>query len=79
MGITQPCFYSSDGIITRANKEFIEFAGFTMDEMLGKSLKQIGDMIRINTQIHLYNIIERYCGYVFTKALSSREVKILYS
>ena len=76
MGITEPCLCSCDSIITKVNKEFVEFTGFTKHELLGKSLMEIGAIIRVNTQIHLNNIIDIYSGYVFTKALSAREVNI---
>ncbi|MBU3160978.1 PAS domain S-box protein [Clostridium frigoris] len=76
MGITKPCLYSQGGIITKVNSEFIDFTGFTIDELLGKSLQEMGAMIRINAQILLDNIKDKYFGYVFTKSLSAREVKI---
>ena len=72
MEITKPCLCSRGGIIIKANKEFIDFIGFTIDELLGKSLHEIGDMIRINTQIYLDNISGKYFGYVFTKSLSAK-------
>ena len=54
--IIEPYLYSCDSIITEVNKEFIDFTGFTMDELLGKSLIEIGDMLKINSQILLDNI-----------------------
>ena len=59
----EPCLYSCDSIITEINKGFINLTGFTLDELLGKSLIEIGDMIRINTQILLGNINDKYSGY----------------
>ena len=47
----EPYLYSCDSIITEVNKEFIDFTGFTMDELLGKSLIEIGDMLKFNSQI----------------------------
>jgi len=72
----KPCFYSCDNIITNVNKEFIEFTGFTCDELLGKSLMEIGAIIRLNLQILLEHINVKYSGYIFTKSLSAREVNI---
>ena len=76
--IIEPYFYSCDSIITEVNKEFIDFTGFTMNELLGKSLIEIGDMLKINSQILLENINSKckYSGYIFTKLLESREVNI---
>ncbi|MGV8981852.1 ATP-binding protein [Clostridium sp.] len=76
MGIAEPCLYSCNSIITDVNNEFIDFIGFTRDELIGKSLIEIGAIIRINTQILLENITSEYSGYVFTKSLSAREVNI---
>ena len=72
----EPYLYSCDSIITEVNKEFIDFTGFTMDELLGKSLIEIGDMLKITSQIRLDNIKSKYSGYIFTKFLEAREVNI---
>ena len=74
--IIKPCLHSCDSIITEVNKEFIKFTGYALDELLGKSLMEIGAMIRINTQILLDSISNKYSGYVFTKFLEAREVNI---
>jgi len=71
-----PYLYSCNKIITKVNKEFIDFIGFTMDELLGKSLIEIGDMLKINSQILLDDISGKYSGYIFTKFLETREVDI---
>ena len=76
MGITEPCLYSCDSIITDVNDEFIDFIGFKREQLIGRSLIEIGVIIRINTQILLENISDCYSGYVFTKLLSAREVNI---
>jgi len=72
----EPYLYSFDNIITDVNEGFIDFTGFTMDELLGKSLIEIGAMIRINSQILLDNISSQYSGYIFTKCLEAIEVDI---
>lgn len=74
---TEPYLYSCDSIITEVNKGFIDFTGFTMDDLLGKSLMEIGNIIRINSQILLDSISGEYSGYIFTKLLEAREVNIL--
>ena len=67
--IIEPYFYSCDNIITEVNNEFIDFTGYTLDELLGKSLIEIGDMLKVNSQILLHNINSKYSGYIFTKFL----------
>jgi signal transduction histidine kinase len=72
----EPYLCSYDSIITEVSKEFIEFTGFATDELLGKSLIEIGAAIRINSQVLLDNITVKYSGYIYTKSLSAREVDI---
>ncbi|MGK0467577.1 sensor histidine kinase [Clostridium sp.] len=74
--IIEPYFCTCDGIITEVNKEFIDFTGFKMNELLGKSLMVIGDILKLNSQILLDNINDKYSGYIFTKSLHAREVNI---
>ena len=70
---------SCHDIITKVNNDFIAFTGFTTDELLGKSLIEIGDLLNLNSQILLENICIKYSGYIFTKLLSAREVDISIS
>lgn len=74
--MSEPYLCSCDGIITEVNKPFVDFTGFTINEIVGKSLIDIGVMIRINTQMLLDNINCNYSGYIFTNLLSAREVDI---
>ena len=74
--ITEPYMCSCANIITEVNKEFLDFTGFDMDELLGKSLIEIGAMLNINSQIFLQNIRGSYLGYIFTKSLNALEVNI---
>lgn len=73
----EPYLYSCDSIITEVNNEFIDFTGFTMNELLGKSLIEIGNMLKINSQILLDNIDSENSAFIFTKLLGAREVNIL--
>jgi len=74
--IIKPYLYSCANIIKDVNKEFLDFVGYELDEILGKSLIEIGNMIKFNSQIFLGNISGEYSGYIFTKSLNAREVTI---
>ena len=74
--ITEPYFYSCSNIVKGVNKEFLDFTGFTIYELLGKSIIEIGKMLKINKKILVDNISGKYSGYMFTKSLSAREVNI---
>ncbi|WP_158291375.1 PAS domain-containing protein [Desulfosporosinus sp. Sb-LF] len=71
---------SSHNIVTEIGNGFLELTGRSMDEpmdnLIGKSLVEIGEMLRINSQILLENIHNYYAGYIFTKFLEPREVNI---
>ncbi|MBU3181773.1 PAS domain-containing sensor histidine kinase [Clostridium psychrophilum] len=73
---TEPYLYSCNGMVTDVNKEFIDFTGYKLDEVLGKSLLELGNMIKINSQIYIDNIRCNYIGHIFTKLQSVREVNI---
>ena len=77
--IIEPCLYSCDSIITKVNIAFTDFTGFTISELLGKSLIEIGKMLRINSQILLDNMGSKYSAYIFTKLFEAREVNIYLS
>ena len=77
--IIEPCLNFCNSIIISVNKEFINLTGFTIDELLGKSLIEIGDMLKANSQMLLANITGKYSGFIFTKSLEAREVDIIFS
>ena len=77
--IIEPCFYSCDNVITAVNKEFLDFTGYVIGDFLGKSLANMEEVIRINSQVSLDNINSKYNGYIFAKSLDPREVTITIS
>ncbi len=74
--VIEPYLYSHANIITEVNKEFLNFTGYALDELLGKSLIEIGAMLKINSQIPFDTVSCKYSGYIFTKSLNAREVTI---
>ena len=68
--------YSQYNIVTDISKEFVDFLGYSLDEIIGKSLIEIGSMLKINSQIFLNSIIDNYSGYIFTKLDCAIEVNI---
>ncbi|MCB2293004.1 PAS domain-containing protein [Clostridium algoriphilum] len=68
------CFRANN--VIEVNKEFIDFTGFSIEEILGKSLLEIGVMLKTSSQFLLDNIIKKYSGFIFTKLLCPREVNI---
>ena len=72
----EPHLFSSNGIITSVNDEFIDFTGFSMGELVGKSLREVSHMIKFNLELNLDNINNIYSGFIFTKFMDVREVNI---
>lgn len=71
-----PQIYTSGKIVTGVNKEFEEFTGYSGEDVSGKLLIEVGDMLRLNSQLHLDKVTSKCSGYIFTKDLKAREVYI---
>ena len=77
--IIQPCFHLYEDIITEVNIEFTDLIGFTRNELLGKSLMEIGYLLKIELEVLSENTDIKCSKYIFTKLLKAREVNILCS
>ncbi|MBZ9609288.1 HAMP domain-containing histidine kinase [Clostridium estertheticum] len=77
--IIEPLLYSCDNIITNVNKDFLDLTEYALDELLNRSLIEIGEMLKINSQILLDTIDSNYTCYIFTKSSQSIEVNISLS
>lgn len=74
--VQKPFLHSNNDIIIEVNKEFIDFIGYSKNELIGKSLAEISCMLRIATGIKLKNIEKDLSCYIFTKTWEAREVTI---
>ncbi|MCE5219818.1 MAG: PAS domain S-box protein [Clostridium sp.] len=74
--LENPFLYSKNKIVTDINEQFENITGYTKKEIIGKSLTEISKMLRIDSQIYLENIDDKYECYLFTKKHESREVII---
>lgn len=75
--IKKPFFCSNNNFITTVNKDFIDFSGYSEDELIGKSLTEIIMLLRIDSVVNLEDIKDKFEGYIFTKDCNAREVTIL--
>jgi PAS domain S-box-containing protein len=75
-GVEKPFLYSKNNIIVEVNNKFINFTGYSKNELIGKSLYEISCMLRINSQIYIENIQDENSCYIFTKLYQPREVTI---
>ena len=80
--IREPYLYSSNGIITEVNDEFVSLTGFKVGELVGKSIREIGNMIKFNLESNINDendINNSKCsGFIFTKFMEAREVNISF-
>ena len=74
--IIEPYLHSCANNVTGVNKEFLDFTGFTIYELLGKSIVEIREMLKMNSKILIDNISIKYPRYIFTKSLEPLEVNI---
>ena len=69
--IIQPCFHLYEDIITEVNIEFTDLIGFTRNELLGKSLMEIGYLLKIELEVLSENTDIKCSKYIFTKRSES--------
>ena len=72
----KPFLYSKNNIVVEVNNEFINLTGYSNNELIGKSLTELSNILRIDSQINLENIESEYSCYMFTKEYEPREVII---
>ena len=71
-----PFLYSKNNIVAEVNKEFVNLTGYSESELVGKSLTEISNMLKIDSQVYLENIEDEYSLYMFTKDYEPKEVTI---
>ncbi|AWK51685.1 PAS domain-containing sensor histidine kinase [Clostridium beijerinckii] len=76
--IEKSFLYSKNNIVIEVDIDFIALTGFTNNELIGKTLTEISNMLRIDSQVYIENIEEEYSGYIFTKEYEPKEVNIYY-
>lgn len=72
----KPFLYSKNNIIVEVNDQFISLTGYPKNKLIGKSLHEISCMLRIDSQIYIENIKDKYDFYIFTQSYELREVAI---
>ena len=74
-----PFLYSCTDIITDVNNEFLNFTEYTWSELVGKSIKEVGTMLKFDLQSLEDKTNNKNSGYIFTKFLNALEVDISIS
>lgn len=74
--IVKPYLQTCDSIITELNDEFVDLTGFVKEELLGKTLMEILDMIRLESKNHRDPENINCSVFIFSKSLEAKEVNI---
>ena len=76
MYVKKPFFHLKNNIIIKINKQFAELTGFTEEEILGKSISELNNILRITSQVPLEYLPKDFTCYIFTKTFKVKEVII---
>ena len=74
----KPYLHSENNIVTKVNNDFINLTGYSNNELIGKSLTEISCLLKIDSQIYLENIVDKYSCFIFTKEYEPIEVTISF-
>jgi len=75
--LQKPSLVMKDNIVTEVNEEFIKLTGFYKNEIIKKTISEVGIMIKIDSQIDIQNINKEKGCYIFAKSLEVIKVTIL--
>ncbi|UZW15377.1 PAS domain-containing sensor histidine kinase [Clostridium pasteurianum] len=71
--------YTKDDIAVEVNDDFMDITGYSKEELLGKSIEQIIDLLRISSFNYNQNLNEEYSYYFVTKLDKVKKVNISFS
>jgi len=74
--IARPFLHIKNDIAFEVNNEFEKLTGYTSKELIGKSIADIKDILKIDSKVLLEDIESEYSCYIFTKESEPREVTI---
>ncbi|OLS02401.1 sensor histidine kinase [Tissierella creatinophila] len=74
--IEKACIYSEKGTVYKANEKFLNLCGYPSDYIVGKSLREVGVLLRIYFQVCLEDIKDTHNLYIFTKGDMPKDVTI---
>lgn len=69
----KPCVHVKNHIVIKVNNEFINFTGYSKNELIGKTINEISYMLRINSEKYINN---KYRCCIFNKKYELKEVII---
>lgn len=73
--IIKPFVLFQDNVIVNVNEEFENLTKYSKEEIIGKTINEFIEILRINSCFNFKDIINGHC-YIFTKKCEPREVNI---
>ena len=74
--IEKACIYTEKDIVYKVNEEFIHLCGFSSENIVGKSLRELDVLLRSDAQIWLEHITDTENLYIFTNEDRPKDVII---
>jgi signal transduction histidine kinase len=74
----KPFLFIKNNLVFELNNQFEILTGYSREELLGKSIAEISNMLRIDSQVNLEDIEGECSCYIFTKEFELREVTFFY-
>ena len=74
--ILTPSIIVQENVAFHANNEFEILTGYSIKELIGKSMTEIIKLLNADSQIKLEDINDKCGFYIFTKECNPREVKV---
>lgn len=74
--VAKPFVRFKNNFAFEINNEFERLTGYLRTDLLGKSISEIINILKIDTQVNLKDIESEYSCYIFTKEYEPREVTI---
>lgn len=71
-----PFLYSKDNIVNEVNNDFINLTGYSNNELIGKTLAEINTILRMDSQVCIESIEDKYSCFIFTNEYEPKEVTI---
>ncbi|MGO1468739.1 MAG: ATP-binding protein [Tissierella sp.] len=70
------CIYIKNKTVYKVNNSFIELFGYSKDTIIGKNIKEIAILLKINYQIQFEDIKNKVNCYAFTKTDLPKDISI---
>ena len=74
--ISKPSIIIQENVVIYVNQEFEILTGYSIKELIGKSMTEIIKLLNADSQIKLEDINDKCGFYIFTKECNPREVKV---